>query len=119
MGYNKEDDVKVFNNKEVEFVEVGIGEVKDFEGKDLIGKVVVVKWGSIVFVDKVDNVKKVGVIGMVVYNNFFGEIEVNVSGMFVLMIKFLLEDGEKFVSVLKVGEIKIIFKLMVLKVFGE
>lgn len=58
----------------------------------------VVKCGSIVFVDKVDNVKKVGVIGMVVYNNVVGEIEVNVLGMFVLIIKLLLEDGEKFVS---------------------
>ncbi|MBD4758000.1 hypothetical protein GUG22_15405, partial [Xanthomonas citri pv. citri] len=75
------------NNKEVELVEAGIGEAKDFEGKDLTGKVAVVKRGSIAFVDKADNAKKAGAIGMVVYNNLSGEIEANVPGMSVPTIK--------------------------------
>ncbi|ATU28559.1 S8 family peptidase [Bacillus velezensis] len=59
MGYNKEDDIKALNKKETELIEAGIGEQKDFEGKDLKGKVAVVKRGSIAFVDKADNAKKV------------------------------------------------------------
>ncbi|NLS41755.1 peptidase S8 [Bacillus subtilis] len=119
MGYNKEDEVKALNNKEVELVEAGIGEAKDFEGKDLTGKVAVVKRGSIAFVDKADNAKKAGAIGMVVYNNFSGEIEANVPGMSVPTIKLSLEDGEKLVSALKAGETKTTFKLTVSKALGE
>lgn len=46
MGYNKEDDIKALNKKETELIEAGIGEQKDFEGKDLKGKVAVVKRGK-------------------------------------------------------------------------
>ncbi|TAI12045.1 peptidase S8, partial [Bacillus velezensis] len=119
MGYNKEDDVKALNNKEIDLVEAGIGEEKDFEGKDLTGKVAVVKRGSIAFVDKADNAKKAGAIGMVVYNNLSGEIEANVPGMSVPTIKLSLEDGEKLVSALKAGETKTTFKLTVSKALGE
>ncbi|PNB53609.1 peptidase S8, partial [Pseudomonas sp. GW456-E7] len=83
------------------------------------GKVAVVKRGSIAFVDKADNAKKAGAIGMVVYNNLSGEIEANVPGMSVPTIKLSLEDGEKLVSAMKAGESKTTFKLTVSKALGE
>ncbi len=119
MGYNKEDDIKALNKKETELIEAGIGEQKDFEGKDLKGKVAVVKRGSIAFVDKADNAKKAGAIGMVVYNNAPGEIEANVPGMSVPTIKLSSEDGEKLVSQLKAGGTKATFNLSVAKSLTE
>ncbi|UGW83499.1 MULTISPECIES: S8 family serine peptidase [Bacillus] len=119
MGYNKEDDIKALNKKETELIEAGIGEQKDFEGKDLKGKVAVVKRGSIAFVDKADNAKKAGAIGMVVYNNAPGEIEANVPGMSVPTIKLSSEDGETLVSQLKAGGTKATFHLSVAKSLTE
>ncbi|MCY8908563.1 S8 family serine peptidase [Bacillus atrophaeus] len=119
LGYDKENDMKALNHKELELVEAGLGEAKDFEGKDLTGKIAVVKRGNIAFVEKADNAKKAGAIGMIVYNNYAGEIEANVPGMSVPTMKLSLEDGETLVKNIQKGDTKATFELTVSKALGE
>lgn len=92
MGFLNDKVLLDVSGKKYEFVFVGFGKSEDFEGKDVKGKVVVIFCGDIVFVDKVDNVKKVGVVVMVIYNNVEGII-FDILGIFLLSICLLKVDG--------------------------
>lgn len=58
-----------FPTNELEFVEVGVGKPEDYTGKNLEGKIALVKRGDITFVDKAINAKNAKAVGMVVYNH--------------------------------------------------
>ncbi|WP_373899191.1 S8 family serine peptidase [Haloimpatiens sp. FM7315] len=53
---------------EYELVDCGKGEAKDFEGKDVKGKIALIQRGAITFVDKKLNAQAVGAAGVIVYN---------------------------------------------------
>lgn len=55
-------------NGEYELVDCGIGDTKDFEGKDLKGKVALIVRGTLDFVTKKKNAQAAGAIGAIVYN---------------------------------------------------
>lgn len=56
----------------VEFVDCGIGEPKDFEGKDIKGKVALIIRGGLTFTEKIMNAQNAGAAGVIVYNHESG-----------------------------------------------
>ena len=58
----------------------GVGDVSDFEGLDVTGKVALVQRGSINFAAKVDNAAAAGAVACIVYNNTSGEFGMNLEG---------------------------------------
>lgn len=57
---------------EYELVDCGLGDVADFEGKDLKGKIALIQRGSIDFITKKLNAQVAGAAGVIVYNNAAG-----------------------------------------------
>ena len=60
----------------------GLGEVKDYEGIDVKGKVALIARGSIAFVDKIDNAKAQGAVATIIHNSATGSNTPNASGTF-------------------------------------
>ena len=52
-----------------ELIDCGLGLEADFNGKNLAGKIALIKRGAISFIDKKLNAQKAGAIGVIVYNN--------------------------------------------------
>ncbi|MER2076621.1 S8 family serine peptidase [Psychrobacillus psychrotolerans] len=68
---------------EFDLVEVpGLGEVKDFEGIDVKGKVALIARGSIAFVDKIENARAQGAVATIIHNSATGSGAPNASGTF-------------------------------------
>lgn len=59
----------IFTDDEyIEYVDCGLGNESDFEGKELTGKIALVKRGGITFVEKSDNAASAGAVGIIIYN---------------------------------------------------
>ncbi|MEG0669906.1 S8 family serine peptidase, partial [Clostridium sp.] len=58
----------------IEFV--GLGNKKDFEGKDLTGKIALIQRGELAFVEKIANAKAAGAEYAIIYNNVDGDIAI-------------------------------------------
>lgn len=54
---------------EYELIDCGIGDVPNFEGKDLKGKIALIERGVLSFIDKKKNAQEAGAIGAIVFNN--------------------------------------------------
>ncbi len=65
-------DSPYFDNGKYDVVYCGYGKKSDFEGKNVKGKIVLVKRGDIYFGDKDLNAKKAGAIGVICFNNVAG-----------------------------------------------
>jgi aminopeptidase YwaD len=57
-----------------ELVYAGLGQVEDFEGKDVTGKIALIQRGSISFADKVLNAAANGAAGVIIFNNAPGDL---------------------------------------------
>ncbi|MBS4192089.1 S8 family serine peptidase [Bacillus sp. FJAT-49705] len=110
MGYASDADILALNGKELEFVNVGLGTPNEFAGKDLTGKIALMKRGDIAFVDKAINAKNAGAVGAIIFNHSAGE-QPDVAGMDVPTIKLSLEDGEKLLKELENGNNKVSFQI--------
>ncbi|MDA1476767.1 S8 family serine peptidase [Bacillus changyiensis] len=120
MGYNKVADLLSLNNQKVELIEAGIGQPEDFKGKNLKGKVAVIKRGEIPFVDKAQHAKDAGAIGAIIYNHLSGEIETGmIEGMAVPTIKLSKEEGEELVQQIKKSNRNAVFSFKLDKELGE
>ena len=60
---------KLFENKDYDYVYVGVGKEENYEGKDLTGKIALVQRGENSFEDKVKIAKKHGAVGVIAYFN--------------------------------------------------
>ncbi|MBE6053241.1 MAG: LPXTG cell wall anchor domain-containing protein [Clostridium sartagoforme] len=72
MGYTQADiePLDVFESTEnLTLIDAGVGKVTDFTGKDLKGKIALIKRGEITFVEKQINAQKAGAKGVIIYNN--------------------------------------------------
>lgn len=58
---------------------VGLGSASDFEGKDLTGKIALIKRGAITFTEKIVNATAAGAEGVVIFNSNPGEPNLNMS----------------------------------------
>ncbi|SEM88080.1 Ig-like domain (group 2) [Paenisporosarcina quisquiliarum] len=94
----------------------GLGEVKDFEGIDVEGKVALIARGNIAFVDKIANAKANGAVATIIHNSATGSNTPNASGTFLGdSFAFLptydmsLTDGEAIRAALAGGTGKVSF----------
>ncbi|MEH7224605.1 S8 family serine peptidase [Bacillus sp. JJ1566] len=111
QGFPSDTELLALNGKEYEFVHVGFGSPKEFEGKDVNGKIALISRGAgIAFVDKAIAAKAAGAVGAIIYNNVAGEF-VDVPGMAVPTIKTTQEDGNKLIAELEKGNNKVSFTI--------
>ena len=76
-------DVATQLSGEFEIVAVpGLGNVSDFNGIDVEGKIALISRGSIAFVDKIANAKAAGAVGVIVHNNAGGSNAPGPAGVF-------------------------------------
>lgn len=118
MGFPSDDALLALNGQEYEFVDVGLGLEADFEGKDLTGKIALIKRGDIAFVDKGTNAKNAGAVGAIIYNHSLGE-QPDIPGIDVPTIKVSLEDGEKLFAELEKGNNTVSFNITFSHRVGE
>ncbi|MFO1442563.1 S8 family serine peptidase [Bacillus sp. Bva_UNVM-123] len=110
MGFPNDEELLALNGKEFEYVDVGLGIPADFEGKDLTGKIALIKRGDIAFVDKATNAKNAGAVGAIIYNHSPGE-QPDVPGTDIPTIKISLDDGENLLADLEKGNNKVSFTI--------
>ncbi|MCT8140232.1 S8 family serine peptidase [Anaerobacillus sp. CMMVII] len=118
MGFPSDEELLALNGKEYEFVYVGLAYEKDFEGKDLEGKIALISRGDFAFVDKATNAKNAGAVGAIIFNNVAGE-HADVPGMAVPTIKTTLADGQKLLDELEAGNNTVSFNIEFDKAVGE
>lgn len=89
-----------FKKGDYYLVDCGNGVIKaednidDFKGKDLEGKVALIKRGGNTFSEKVLNAEKAGAIGAIIYNNVEGDLYMSVSGNKIPAISVTLDTAE-------------------------
>ena len=81
-----------------EYVECGIGKTSDFDGKDVSGKIALVKRGTISFNEKILNAADAGAIGVIVYNNVKGMLSMLIDNHPIPAILVELSTGEKMIE---------------------
>ena len=81
----------------------GYGDVADFEGLELTGKIALVQRGSIAFMDKCQNAQNAGAVACIVYNNDAGEFGMDLTGSTATIpcISVMMEDGEYLIRQLE------------------
>ena len=119
MGHPGEDELLALNEGEFEFVDVGLGAVADFEGKDLEGKIALISRGGFAFVDKATNAKNAGAAGAIIYNNADEEFSFIIPGMDVATIKLSGIDGQKMLEELEDGNNMVSFDIEIDSAVGE
>lgn len=88
-----------------EVVEAGLGLPEDFSGKDVKGKYVLVQRGENPFTEKVLHAQEAGAIGVIIYNNEDGIVNMATEDDIVIPQLFMLKnDGEKLVKALTDGQ---------------
>ena len=76
----KKDQLLNLSGKELEYVAVGnYGAVSDYNGINVVGKVALVMRGEISFTDKVVNAANAGAIAVLVYDNVYEDVFVNMQ----------------------------------------
>lgn len=87
-----------FEPKDYEFVDCGLGKKEELEGKDLTGKVALMKRGGITFSEKVLNAQAANAAGAIIYNNVEGQLYMSVSGNSIPAISIELATAEKMLA---------------------
>ncbi|MBS4224251.1 M28 family peptidase [Lederbergia citrea] len=96
-------------NSEVsgELVFAELGTAADFEGKDVTGKIALVKRGDIPFSEKVLNAAAAGASAIMIFNNSAGALSGTLgapNNEFVPAVSLSQADGEKLAADLKAGQ---------------
>lgn len=118
MGFPNDQALLALNGAEFEFEYVDLGLTGDFEGKDLTGKIALIKRGDIPFVDKATNAKNAGAVGAIIFNHSPGE-QPDVPGTDVPTIKISQEDGQKLLDELEQGNNKVSLDIQFANRVGE
>ncbi|WP_243290164.1 M28 family peptidase [Bacillus sp. FJAT-47783] len=90
-----------------ELVFVGLGSVEDVQGKDLSGKIALIKRGSFSFAEKVLNAANAGAEAVIIFNHIDGELHGTLGGAnddFVPVVSITKQEGEALVSQLSSGQ---------------
>lgn len=84
---------------------VGIADAAGVAGQDLTGRIAVADRGSLNFIDKYENVKAAGAIGLVVANNRPGPFTGNLTTLSSFpVVAVSQEDGAAFIAAAKAGK---------------
>ncbi|WP_240190066.1 S8 family serine peptidase [Bacillus sp. P14.5] len=99
MGYPSADALEGLNGQENTLVDVGLGGPADFAGKNVNGKIALISRGAFAFVDKVNNAKAAGAVGVVIYNNVGAAADIpEVPGLALPTIKLSIQDGQEITA---------------------
>lgn len=100
LANNYDFDLNSLKNQTLEMVDCGIGKVEDFEGKDLDGKIALIKRGEVSFNEKISNAKNAGAELVFIYNNEEGYINTFLEEDYNYIPTFNLTkaDGEEVVK---------------------
>ncbi|MBO6061470.1 MAG: S8 family serine peptidase, partial [Clostridia bacterium] len=94
---NADNDAKLdarYGGQTLDFVAVpGYGEMSDYEGINVEGKVAVVSRGSTTFVEKAQNAQANGAIVCIIYNNTDGSINMATDPSITIPFIFVLKDS--------------------------
>ena len=97
-----------FGGQTLDFVAVpGFGDVADYDGIDVAGKVAVVKRGEINFVNKGLNAQAQGAVACIVYNNVEGSINMVSDPGITIPFIFVLKDSGDEMAAQGQGQIKV------------
>lgn len=102
MAWNLAEDPEVVLDGDFELVYADLGKPEDFTGKDVAGKIALIKRGELAFVDKIANAKAAGAKGAIVFNQNPGPIGVLLGDSFAFIPTFSMskEDGDYIKSLL-------------------
>lgn len=102
MAWNLAEDPEVALDGDFELVYADLGKPEDFKGKDVAGKIALIKRGEIAFVEKIANAKAAGATGAIVFNQNPGPIGVLLGDSFAFIPTFSMskEDGDYIKSLL-------------------
>ena len=92
----------------------GVGDVSDYEGLDVAGRVAVVERGIIDFPTKQKNAFDMGAVALVVYDNVEGALVSMYDGGYLPNVFICKADGEKMIAAAQDGK-----GLMVIHPYGE
>lgn len=89
MGYPSEEDLLALDGQTLEFVYAGLGSPEELASVDVEGKIALIQRGAIPFVEKAQNAKDAGAVGVILFNNVEGS-QPEIPGMAVptLMASF-------------------------------
>lgn len=102
MAWNLAEDPEVVLNGDFGLVYADLGKPEDFAGKDVAGKIALIKRGELAFVEKIANAKAAGATGAIVFNQNPGPIGVLLGDSFAFIPTFSMskEDGDYIKSLL-------------------
>jgi len=90
-----------------ELVDAGLGKASDVEGKDLSGKIALIKRGEITFAEKVKNAAEAGAEAVIIFNNRTGAINGTLGGPdehFIPALALTQDQGNALLEKLQAGE---------------
>lgn len=119
MGFVSDGDLLDLNGNTYEYVYVGLGDVADFVGKDVEGKIALISRGAIPFVNKATNAGNAGAVGAIIFNSAAGEFEFIIPGMAVPTIKLSGTDGQKMLAELQAGNNEVTIDIAFSQRVGE
>ncbi|MFC4409957.1 S8 family serine peptidase [Chungangia koreensis] len=89
----------------VEIMAAGLGKPADFAGKDFNGKVALVQRGELPFTEKGLNAQAAGAVGIIIYNNAEGTVNMASDPAITIPYMFSLKaDGDALKSALDAGQ---------------
>lgn len=97
FGKDFTDDLTTLEGKTYDVVFAGLGDVSDFEGMDVQGKVALIARGEIALDSKIVNARKAGAAAAIIYNNVEGRIPNYLGDMngYIPTFQMMRELGEK------------------------
>lgn len=102
MAWNLAEDPEVVLDGDFGLIYADLGKPEDFAGKDVAGKIALIKRGELAFVEKIANAKAAGAKGAIVFNQNPGPIGVLLGDSFAFIPTFSMskEDGDYIKSLL-------------------
>lgn len=94
------------DDKSLELVDVGLGNMQDYENKDVAGKIAFVQRGDFALIDKVRFAKENGAEAVIMYNNVEGHVGYNLgeSTHFIPAFSMTKKAGEELKEAIANGE---------------
>lgn len=97
LPFRKAGDI-FFEKGDYEFIDCGLGNTEDFEGKDVEGKVALIKRGGLTFTNKIKNAEAAKAKGVIIYNNVEGELGLAIEGTKIPSVAVSLKVGQKLLE---------------------
>ncbi|WP_042221471.1 S8 family serine peptidase [Oceanobacillus manasiensis] len=93
------------DGEQIEVLTAGLGHPGDFEGKDFTGKYALIQRGELAFTEKAINAQNAGAVGVIVYNNTDGIVNMASDPSITIPYLFMLKsDGDRLAEAAQNGQ---------------